>query len=197
MPCTPKKTLKSAIESGNDVVIQVKGNQAQLLTDCELVALMEVPIDSFIAPPEKGHGRIESRECFVFNCEFTTDPEWENLISQIVVVKRQTEKLNTLTKNWKYYEETAFYISTTIRSAEQYNSIIRGHWSIENRNHRVKDGTFAEDEARIRLNPSVMAIIRSFSLNTMRANNLKNIKQSRYTLAININKLLNLNGVKT
>lgn len=176
-------------------MVQVKENQAQLLDDCEVVAFIETPIDSFFAPIEKAHGRIENRECFVFNCEFTTDPGWNELIAQIIVVKRKREWLDSKLKQWKYSEETAYYVSTTVRTANEYNDIIRNHWGIENRNHRVRDGTFKEDASRIRKNPNIMARIRSFALNIMRINNLTNIQNARFELALNLNKLLNMYGI--
>jgi hypothetical protein len=46
--------------------VQVKENQKQLLDDCRITAQKDAPVDTFIAPPESGHGRIEHRQCRVF-----------------------------------------------------------------------------------------------------------------------------------
>ena len=41
--------------------------------------------------------------------------------------------------------ETSFYLSTKQLFAKEYSTGIRGHWSIENSLHYVKDVTFKED----------------------------------------------------
>jgi hypothetical protein len=59
----------------------------------------------------------------------------------------------------------------------------------------VKDVTFNEDKSRIRKNPMVFAIIRSFALNILRLNNFKNISLAIFSLGLNFNKLLSLKGI--
>jgi predicted transposase YbfD/YdcC len=61
---------------------------------------------------------------------------------------------------------------------------IRGHWGIENRSHHVRDVTMAEDASRIRKNPGILACIRSFAFNILRANGADNMRDARYRLAI-------------
>ena len=172
--------------------MQVKGNQKQLLDDCQVTAKSETPVDAFIAPPESGHGRIEHRQCRVFSCLYTTDPEWMTFIAQVVEVKRVREWMDTKSKQWKRSEEVAFYVSSTHRSAEEYHHAVRGHWSIENRNHRVRDGTMREDASRIRKNPGIMARCRSFALNILRANYINNIAATLYANACNLNNIITL-----
>ncbi len=179
-------------ESGNAALAQVKENQKQLLYDCQMAARHEQRVDSFIAPTESGHGRIEHRQCHVFECEFTTDPEWKPLVAQIVQLRRIRECRDTRTKQWKRSEETAFYVSTDKRSAAQYHQAARGHWGVENRNHHVRDVTFAEDASRIRKNPIVVAICRSFALNILRANAQTNIAHALYQNALDFSKITKL-----
>jgi predicted transposase YbfD/YdcC len=174
------------------VLAQVKENQKQLLDDCRVMARHDAPVDTFAATPEKAHGRMETRAIRVFDCTYTTDPGWQPLITQIVEAHRIREVFNTRKKCWERAEETAFYISTTRRSAEEYNAVIRGHWGIENRNHRVRDGTLREDASRIRNNPGIMARCRSFTLNILRANDVTNIAQALYENAISFKKLRQL-----
>ncbi len=176
-------------------MVQVKENQKQLLDDCRVTAAHETPVDTFVAPSESGHGRIEHRQCRVFDCLFTTDPEWQPLIAHIIEVRRVRECFNTRTKAWERSEEIALYVSTTRRAAEEYNAIIREHWAIENRNHRVRDGAFREDESRIRKNPGAIARLRSFALNVFRANGVTNIQKQAYANAINFNAILKLSYI--
>ena len=60
---------------------------------------------------------------------------------------------------------------------------IRGHWSIENRSHYVRDGSFAEDASRIRCNPGIFARLRSFAANILRFDNVRNVTDARHRLA--------------
>ena len=175
--------------------MQVKENQKQLLDDCRITAANDTPVDSFTALPEKGHGRIEIRSCRVFECNYATDAQWMPLIAQIVEIRRERNVLNTKTNQWEQSHETAFYVSTTRKSAEEYNAIIRQHWLIENANHHVRDQTFHEDASRIRVNPAIFARIKSIAMNVLRHNNVQNIKQKLYENALNFNNIKKLAGV--
>jgi hypothetical protein len=59
--------------------------------------------------------------------------------------------------------------------AETFASAIRGHWAVENENQWVRDVTLAEDASRIRVNPGVMARLRSQALNIARANGVETL----------------------
>ena len=73
--------------------------------------------------------------------------------------------------------------------------IIRNHWSIENRNHYVRDVTLAEDASRIRTNPGIFARARSFALNILRHNSVENVAQALWTGALSLDKILAYNGI--
>lgn len=169
--------------------MQVKENQKQLLDDCRATIRGDAPLASFVAPPEKGRGRIEQRRLRVFACAYTTDHEWQPLIAEIIEVHRKRAVLNTQTKRWETSIDTAIYVSTHAHSAKRYYQAIRGHWGIENRHHRVRDGSMNEDASRIRKHPGIMARCRSFALNILRANGVSNIHQTRYQNALNLNNL--------
>jgi predicted transposase YbfD/YdcC len=85
---------------------------------------------------------------------------------------------------WKRREETAFYVSSIMLPAEIFASAIRNHWAIENTNHWVRDVTLAGDASRIRVNPGVMARLRSQALNIARANGASNIANAMWTAAL-------------
>ena len=61
---------------------------------------------------------------------------------------------------------------------------IRDHWGIENRLHYVRDCGFREDDSRIRSKPTIFARLRSFAANILRANNVQNLSDGRYRIAI-------------
>ncbi len=70
-----------------------------------------------------------------------------------------------------------------------------GHWGIENRNHYVRDVTLGEDKSRIRVNPGVMARLRSFTLNILRANGAENIAKTLWLNTINPLAIMRYKGI--
>lgn len=56
----------------------------------------------------------------------------------------------------------------------------RGHWSIENESHYVRDVTFDEDRSRIRKKggPQVMATLRNLVLSLLRLLGIDNIARA-------------------
>jgi hypothetical protein len=56
----------------------------------------------------------------------------------------------------------------------------------------VPDMTFAEDAARIRKNPNIVARLRSFACNLLRAGGHANIKNARWRAALDINYILEI-----
>ena len=79
--------------------------------------------------------------------------------------------------------------------AEIFASAIRGHWAVENENHWVRDVTLAEDASHIRVNPGVMARLRSQALNIARANGVANIAQALWNDALDPAVTLSYRGL--
>lgn len=88
------------------------------------------------------------------------------------------------------HTEVAYYVATTALAARACGAAIREHWWIENKNHHVRDVSLHEDASRIRVNPDRMVILRSFALNTLRANGVKNVKRTLFENAMSLEKLL-------
>jgi len=63
-------------------------------------------------------------------------------------------------------------------------------WGIENGCHYVRDTAFAEDASRIRKNPDIVARLRSFAYNLIRAQGCKNIHNARWRAALDLNLAL-------
>ncbi len=61
---------------------------------------------------------------------------------------------------------------------------------IENRNHHVRDRSLGEDASRIRRRPGLVARLRSFALNILRAHGVGNVSEALYTNALSIDRLL-------
>ena len=66
MRCIAKKTLQTAKETENEVIVQVKANQKTLLRDCQRIAETTEPHDAYQEPVSKSRNRIESRTARVF-----------------------------------------------------------------------------------------------------------------------------------
>jgi predicted transposase YbfD/YdcC len=190
-----EKTLTAAHETGNEVVVQVKENQPTLFQDCQATAETHRPTEVYHEPMTKAHDRIESRTVEVFTQMHLTDPDKWARVQAIIKVERYRRVFDTKTKRWQPSDETAYYISSTVLSAEAFCVGIRGHWGIENRDHYVRDVTLGEDQSRIRTNPEIFAKLRSFALNILRANHVANVSLELFNNCMNLNRVLNYFGV--
>jgi predicted transposase YbfD/YdcC len=191
----PKKTLQTAKQSGNEVIVQVKANQKTLLHDCQTLAATTSPADIYQEPLTKTRNRIESRQVELFISPTLTDGEKWALVKVVVKVERSRQVFETKTKTWKNSDETSFYSSTIVLSAQEFCQAIRDHWGIENRNHHVRDVTMGEDKSRIRINPHIFAKLRSFALNILRKNKIENVSLALFENGMNLDNVLNYVGV--
>ena len=83
----------------------------------------------------------------------------------------------------KVSNETRYFITSVpseLADAGQLLDWARGHWSIENRSHYVRDVTFAEDASRIRKGsgPEVMAALRNAAIGFLRITGATNIAET-------------------
>jgi len=111
------------------------------------------------------------------------DTEWAGHVRAVIRVNRDVLTRSTATGLWRAASETALFVSDIILPAAAGAKAIRDHWSIENRSHYVRDGSFAEDASRIRCNPGIFARLRSFAANILRFNNVRNVTDARHRLA--------------
>ena len=191
----PKKLFEESGET-NGVIAQVKGNQAALLDDCKLVEQSEKADETFIEEEKKAHGRIEQRRVEVYRDFIATDKEWNILLKELIVVKRSREIFDTKNKCWLDSSETSYYASDASLPAKLYNTAIRGHWGVENKNHYVRDVTMGEDKSRIRNSPLNIAILRSTAMNILRKNKVQNIANEIYKNTLNPIRTIDYKGVK-
>jgi predicted transposase YbfD/YdcC len=73
----------------------------------------------------------------------------------------------------------------------------RGHWSIENREHYVRDVTFDEDRSQVRTgsSPQIMAAMRNIAISLLRLAGWTNSKQTTEKMSRRLDQVLNLLGV--
>ena len=146
-------------------------------------------------PPVTAHGRTEQRTVSVWHDFIALDAEWNDLLTDLIVVERHTQRRAAHEKTMKNHTETAFYVSTAKLPAQTYAHAIRRHWGIENRNHYVRDVTLAEDLSRIRNSPFTLAACRSIALNLCRFNKISNVADALYKNALSLQRLLNWKGI--
>lgn len=133
---------------------------------------------------DKGHGRIEIRTIQTFAPATGWLPQdWQPLVKAVIKVTREvTHKRKGVAE---VSTETAWWVSTALFDAEQFQAAIRGHWSIENQNHHVRDVALFEDACRIRQQPGILARLRSIALNCMRLRKVSSISRTLYRNALN------------
>jgi len=99
-------------------------------------------------------------------------------------VSRTTHRRVTATGLCATSSEVAYFVSEYILPATTCAQAIRNHCAIENRSHYIRDGSFYEDASRIRCNPGIFARLRSFAANLLRFNEVENVADGRYRIAI-------------
>ena len=172
---TQTEIAKKIRERGADYILSLKSNQPNLYED---VALF---FDDYIKDPknrnettyaktqDKGHGRIETRECF---CSEDIGwlhgrDKWAGL-NGIGVIRSRVEQ-GKLTSETLHY----FIYSCTGKNALELMEAKRSHWGIENGLHWVLDMQFREDESRARKDNSAenLNILRHMAYNILKSDN--------------------------
>jgi len=110
---------------------------------------------------DKGHGRRERRTLKVTTA-LNEYLDWPG-----VAQAGQVE--SGVVKDDKTSHEVRYFITSVSRpaaDAAQLPQWVRGHWSIENRSHYVRDVTMGEDASRIRIRsgPEMMAAFRNATI---------------------------------
>ena len=172
---TQTEIAKTIIEQKGDYVLTLKNNQPTLLEDVAYYLEQEVLVQSkaalkekgrYFKTVEKGHGRIETRECYLCHDISWLEQRnnWVGLAGVgVIVSKRELTDGSISTQN--HY----FLHSIQNASASKLLKIKRSHWSIENKLHWSLDMTFREDECRARMRYAAenLNILRKMSLQLM------------------------------
>lgn len=180
---------------GGEVVLTVKDNQPTLAADLTLF---------FAAPPtpachaqtvDRQRGRQELRDLWVssdLSAYLATDSRWPG-IAQVGCLRRRV----TVTATGATREETVYLITTlsaACASPERLLALMRGHWSIENRLHYVRDVTFGEDRSRLRSGhaPQILAALRNLAITLIHRSGSSDIAASRRAFAYHPSRALRL-----
>ena len=162
---THESIAKAVREAGAEYILPVKENQPTMLDDIRFYAENEVFTekhsvlageDRYAVQNDKGHGRIEKRECYIFDSAdwLKEQYHWTDLHG-VAVIRSTRTMINTgETSTYDRY----FIYSHTEMTAERFLKLQRKHWTIENNLHWCLDCCFHEDDMHVRLGHAAVVI---------------------------------------
>ena len=176
---TQRQIAQTIVDNKGDYFMIAKGNQANLHQDIGLYfADPTSPVVLYTTTLELGHGRIERRTLYATS-ELNDYLAWPavgqaGLIERVRIAKSTGELLS--------HERVCFVTSLTPQRASpaQLLQLNRGHWTIENKSHYVRDVSFNEDASRVRKGASaqVMAAFRNVTLAVLRRVGVTHIQEA-------------------
>ncbi|MEG2263166.1 MAG: ISAs1 family transposase [Acinetobacter sp.] len=174
---TQKEIAGIINRKGGDYILALKENQPSLYADIRLYFEQDVLPSSKVALKsegryartcEKGHGRIETRECFLIgDISWLPDKShWPDLMGAACICSKRI----LLPAEKESISERFFLFSCSDMSADRLLSLQRGHWAIENQLHWCLNMTLHEDNSRAHMENAaeVLDILRKLALQLMK-----------------------------
>lgn len=170
---TQKEIAEKIVEKGADYILSLKENQKTLYNDIKLY-LDDIVKDKEVIKSsnyhktvEKGHGRIEIRECVI-----SEEIGWLHNKSDWAGLHGIGAIYCEIEENGKKSKQSHYFIySCKGMTANQIMKHKRSHWSIENCLHWVLDMAFREDESRARKDNSAenFNVLRQIAFNILKS----------------------------
>lgn len=162
---THREIAAQICEKGADYILPVKENQPFLLEDIQLYAQNDVlpgnktdlkTSGRYSETRDKGHGRIEKRECWLFDESdwLRERNDWPHLSGVAVIRSTRTMQETGETSSVLRY----YIYSHSDMTAERFLILQRKHWRIENNLHWCLDCCFHEDDMHARLGHAAVVI---------------------------------------
>jgi len=143
---------------------------------------------------DKAHGRHETRRIQISTLlnSYLDFPH----CGQVLRLERQ----RIMVKTGKTVREILYGITSLTPAQADPARLLqlnRGHWSIENRSHYVRDMAYDEDRSQIRTKqgPRVMAALRNFAIGLLRLTGVKCIASALRACARSTRRTLHLLGL--
>ena len=157
-------------------VMIVKQNQKGLFDKLNSLDWASVPISHHTI--ETGHGRREKRTIQVIDAPAGLGfPH----AAQVFLVERYTTRtMRKRTKGSRKYKKVTVHTAVAVlgitslsareAAPEHLATYVRGHWSIENKIHWVRDVTFREDASQVKTaaRPRIMVTLRNLAIGLIR-----------------------------
>jgi predicted transposase YbfD/YdcC len=196
---------QQVIDARGDYLVFVKDNQPTLLDDIKMAFAPSVEgafpprqqriwdnaMDT-VTTLDKGHGRRE-RRTLKATTALNEYLDWPG-VAQVGQVESDVVKDGKTTHETRYFITS---VSRAVAGAGQLLKWTRGHWSIENRSHYVRDVTMGEDASRVRKRsgPQVMAAFRNATIGLLRTMGVTNIAEALRRNASQVGQLFARLGI--
>jgi len=192
-------------EKEGEYILALKANQPDLLENVSLYLDQEICTKSktklretgwYERTIEQGHGRIETRECYI--CPeidwLDSRKNWAGLnrIGVIISKREETGKVPSIVRHYFLYSMEKTCAAEVLRMK-------RSHWAIENQLHWMLDVTFREDDCRARTQNAAenLNILRKQALQLMKRDTSSNrsMRAKRLKCAYDFNYALKVIGL--
>jgi predicted transposase YbfD/YdcC len=169
-------------QRGGQYLWTVKDNQPDLLDDLRTLFAAPPPGERFAEAVARGrHGDRQERRTLRASAALNGYLRWPH-VGQVCAIERRVTRQGRTTVDTGYAITS---LSPDQADAERLLALCRGHWSIENRLHWVRDVTLDEDrcQARTGSGPQVLAALRSTAIASLRRAGHTNIAAALRTYA--------------
>ncbi len=143
------ESVELIVEAGADYLLTLKDNTSRQLARLQSMNWRSPRVKRYSEEPAKAHGRIEQRHIEVLPVDDPGRFDFRQ-VRQAYRLRRDREVLREADSA---SSEIVFGI-TSVPAAradpEQLLAWDRGHWTVENQNHHIRDRTFGEDARAIR-----------------------------------------------
>jgi predicted transposase YbfD/YdcC len=169
---TQRELARTILASGGDYLLAVKENQPTLHADIAATFAPAADATGLVGAActvTQHGGRIECRR-LVASTALVGYSDWPGLRQVLCLERRVLDKRT----GGLLHAETAYAVTSCApqrATPAQLLAVWRGHWSVENQLHYIRDVAFAEDRSSARAGhaPQVMAAFRNAAIGLIRA----------------------------